>query len=315
MNSHNSSNNIKIHSNDFSYAYTQYDGNSINEQNIPKQIPKIFITYASITSFGSKKTNDSSSYVKLNECDGFLDDIIDIEHQSQLQLSEEDENIIEKQNAQKCIQRTSINEYNEISPMKIIIGDEYRTMVLIKNIPLFYKPQTLLNEILSYEYLEGKFNFFYLPYNNKANKNYGFALINFVNALHVVLFYEYFHKRYPKKYRSHSKKIELCFIDYDNNDLNKEAIYKEIILPYKYMGLFKEIYRKAVCVVKDVNLYGEGYFAVKSFGHRKTYIRNTTRVNTLYSNNNNESKCMGYDTLCLINNNNSNLKYSNDSYS
>lgn len=303
MNSHNSSNNL-------SYADTQYDGNSINEQNIPKQVPKVFITYPSITSFGSKKTNDSSSCLLLTECDGFLNDIADIEQQTQLQLSEEDENIIEKQNAQKCIQRTSINEYNEISPMKIIIGDENRTMVLMKNIPLFYKPQTLLNEILSYKYLEGKFNFFYLPYNNKDKKNYGFALINFVNALHVVLFYEYFHKRYLKIYKcSTNSKIELCFIDYDNNDLNKETIYKEIVLPYKYMRLFKEIYRKAVCVVKDVNLYGEGCFVVKSFGNRKRYKRNNTHLNTLYSNNI-DSTCKEYNTMSFINNNNSNDLYS-----
>ena len=271
MNVRNCSNNDSLHTqNDLSYADTLYDGNSIYEQNSSKQIPKIFITSPSITSFGSRKTKESSLCVKLNEYDGFLADVVDVEQQTQLQLSGEDESIIEKQNAQKCIQRTSINEYNEILPAKIIIGDENRTMVLMKNIPLFYKPQALLNEILSYKYLEGKFNFFYLPYNTKDNKNYGFALINFASSLHVVLFYEYFHKKYLKIYNScSSNKIELCFIDYDINDLNTETGYKEIILPYRYMGLFKEIYRKAVCVVKDVNLYGEGYFVVKSFGNGK----------------------------------------------
>jgi hypothetical protein len=101
----------------------------------------------------------------------------------------------------------------------------------------------------------------------------------------------------------------LCFIDYDNNDLNKETIYKEIVLPYKYMSLFKEIYRKAVCVVKDVNLYGEGCFVVKSFGNKKRYKRNNTQLNTLYSNNI-DSTCKEYNTMSFINNNNSNDLYS-----
>ena len=49
---------------------------------------------------------------------------------------------------------------NVIEPSKIIMGEETRTTVLIKNIPENYLPKELLNEFLANKDLKGKFNFF-----------------------------------------------------------------------------------------------------------------------------------------------------------
>ena len=155
---------------------------------------------------------------------------------------------------------------NVISPMKIILGEERRTTLLIKNIPLSYQPKDLLNELLTNEYLKGKFNFFYFPFNRRKNQNYGFSIINFTNPFHVILFYEMFNKKKFLKYIT-EKGLELSYIPYKNTHSSSiQEDNNEILIPLKYMKLFKQIYRQAVCIVKEVNCYNEGMFKVKTLG-------------------------------------------------
>ena len=150
--------------------------------------------------------------------------------------------------------------------MKIILGEERRTTLLIKNIPLGYQLKDLLNELLTNEYLKGKFNFFYLPFNRRKNQNYGFSIINFTNPFHVILFYEMFNKKKFLKYIT-EKGLELSYITYKNTHSSSiQEDNNEILIPLKYMKLFKQIYRQAVCIVKEVNCYNEGMFKVKTLG-------------------------------------------------
>ena len=122
----------------------------------------------------------------------------------------------------------NVTKKNLISPTKIILGDEQRTTILIKNIPPNYYPKDLLSELLANNDIKGKFNFFYLPFNSRKNENYGFSIINFVNPFHVILFYELYHKRKFSKYIT-EKSLEISYTNYfntkrveiveDNNDI------------------------------------------------------------------------------------------------
>lgn len=57
-----------------------------------------------------------------------------------------------------------------ISIDRIIIGEDKRTMVVIRNIPRKYTPRALFKEICSK--FNGKFNYFYLPYNKQVSQHY-----------------------------------------------------------------------------------------------------------------------------------------------
>jgi hypothetical protein len=63
---------------------------------------------------------------------------------------------------------------------------------MIRNIPIRYTEELLMKEL---EDFIGKFDCVYLPYDYENKGNKGFAFINFVNPLHIILFYEYFEGR------------------------------------------------------------------------------------------------------------------------
>ena len=71
--------------------------------------------------------------------------------------------------------------------IKRIICDEeeQRTTVMIRNIPNKYTQQKLL-ETLDSEGQQGRYDFLYLPIDQKNNCNVGYAFINFVSPLYIV---------------------------------------------------------------------------------------------------------------------------------
>ena len=245
---------------------------STEEQPTPKQIPKVFVSQSSFTSRGTKVTNDTDSSLLYNrsfsldndtESPVILESLVYPSHELTL-----NETRVGIEKAQMFIKKVTINEENEISPLKIILGEDKRTMIVMKNIPLHYKPKEVLNDMLRNEYINGRFNFFYLPYNENKKENFGFALINFIHPFHVIYFYEMYYKKYPKKFTpKKQKKFELFYADYyeDIND-SFSKIEKEFVLPNKYYNVFKDVYRKSVCVIKEKNFIGEGVFIVKSLG-------------------------------------------------
>ena len=135
----------------------------------------------------------------------------------------------------------------------IALGKETRTTVMIKNIPIKYDTKILLKEL---EHFDGKFNCLYMPYDYSKNGNKGYAFLNFVNPLHILLFYEWFHgkswlffeskkicdlyyanyqgieeiKNHAKNYKGNKKSF--LFIDLDEENINNI-----IEIPIKYLNL------------------------------------------------------------------------------
>ena len=82
----------------------------------------------------------------------------------------------------------------------------------------------------------------------------------------MILFFEMYHKKKFSKYIT-EKSLELSYINYKNsNTIQEDNI--DLLIPLKYLKLFKKIYRHAVCIVKDVNFCNEGMFRVKTLGRK-----------------------------------------------
>jgi hypothetical protein len=63
---------------------------------------------------------------------------------------------------------------------------------MIRNIPIKYTDDMLLKEL---EEFKGKFDCLYLPFDYEKYGNKGYAFINFVHPMHIVLFYEKFERK------------------------------------------------------------------------------------------------------------------------
>jgi len=81
--------------------------------------------------------------------------------------------------------------------------------MMIRNIPNKYTISALLEEINFY--YKGKFDFLYLPTDpQRNNSNLGFAFINFIDPLHILMFIKIFSSKRWKKYNS-TKQCELSY--------------------------------------------------------------------------------------------------------
>jgi len=120
---------------------------------------------------------------------------------------------IEKNTKEKKKKKNEISDENHflIKLEDIINGKDRRTTLMIKNIPNKYNSMAFLEEInITFK---GKYDFFYLPLDYKNNCNLGFAFINFIDPLHILLFYDtYCHKKW-KKFKS-DKICELAYAKY-----------------------------------------------------------------------------------------------------
>ena len=87
------------------------------------------------------------------------------------------------------INKQNLKEEQIINLDNIFSGKDTRTTVIIRNIPIKYT-----NEILIEEFSEfiGKYDCLYMPYDYERNGNRGYAFINFINPLHILYFYEKF---------------------------------------------------------------------------------------------------------------------------
>jgi hypothetical protein len=112
---------------------------------------------------------------------------------------------------------SGINYMNEAKPFKneknneecfdlkinlenILMGKDKRTFLMIRNVPNRYSLSNIVDEINTN--FMGKYDYINLPIDQETKKNLGYAFINFVDPLHIVLFYDtYFNKKW-NKYRS-----------------------------------------------------------------------------------------------------------------
>ena len=85
----------------------------------------------------------------------------------------------------------------------IVTGKDTRTTVMIRNIPIKYTDDILIEALKDFN---GKYDCLYMPYDYKKNGNKGYAFINFVNPLHILYFYEKFN---GKKW-AHFESSKIC---------------------------------------------------------------------------------------------------------
>ena len=136
----------------------------------------------------------------------------------------------------------------------IASGKDIRTTIMIRNIPIKYT-ENILND--TFKEFHGKYDCLYMPYDYEKKGNKGYAFINFINPLHILLFYEKFN---GKKW-DHFESPKICELNMAHfqgvNEIQKHAKnYKElkkacftksndkIVIPSKYLMKLKKRYPK-----------------------------------------------------------------------
>ncbi len=186
------------------------------------------------------------------------------------------------------------NNYYLDSPKNIIHLDnvlklkDKRTTIIIRHIPNRYDLEFLMNEININFF--GKYDCLYLPMDFVNNSNLGFGFINFIDPIHILLFYtefigkkwNYFNsgKRCQLAYAKIQGKNELLkyiykknglnnsdknrindllyksfYISNDNNNNNKNKYYPLIEIPMKYFNVFKNYYPYSLCHIKNESIF------------------------------------------------------------
>ena len=141
----------------------------------------------------------------------------------------------------------------------IVTGKDTRTTVMIRNIPIKYTDEILIEALNEFN---GKYDCLYMPYDYEKNGNKGYAFINFINPLHILYFYEKFNGKKWVHFES-SKICELNCAHFQGiNEIQKHAKnYKgqkkpsyysrnenndNMIIPSKYILKLKKRFPKMV---------------------------------------------------------------------
>ena len=107
---------------------------------------------------------------------------------------------------------------NIININNIINNKDKRTTLIIKNIPNKYTIPLLLIE-LNHNFAN-KFDVIYLPQDKINDCNLGYGFINFINSIHLILFYEEFMGKKWNFFKSQKR----CFLAYSNYQGKNELI-------------------------------------------------------------------------------------------
>ena len=147
-------------------------------------------------------------------------------------------------------------EKNLLDLDHIVSGKDTRTTVMIRNIPIKYTDEILIEEL---EEFKGKFDCLYMPFDYEKKGNKGYAFINFVNPLHILYFHEQFNgkkwqlfesskicelnsanfqgiyeiQKHSKNYKGYKKPLFYC-------EQNKNNKNENVIIPSKYLLKLKE---------------------------------------------------------------------------
>lgn len=137
-----------------------------------------------------------------------------------------------------------------------------------------YTSKSLLNELDSKIAITHKINFYYF---SKSKLNTNIAVVNFINPLHIIYFYHLFHKKTFDKYNNTNDKIIISFLNtsinnncklitnINNTNNTSLGVNSDVLIPLQYMKLFKKVFPKSVCVIKEMNYCNEGLFIVKRY--------------------------------------------------
>ena len=149
------------------------------------------------------------------------------------------------------------SENNKLNLDDIISGKDTRTTVMIRNIPIKYTDEMLIEAL---EEFKGKYDCLYLPFDYEKNGNKGYAFINFVHPLHILYFHDKFSGKKWELFES-SKICELNMANFQGiseiqkhaknyKGIKKPKFYKKknqkdkFIIPSKYLGKLKERFQK-----------------------------------------------------------------------
>ena len=182
-------------------------------------------------------------------------------------------------NFQKTFSRRSTDESSnsntknlKIDILNIILKEEKRTMIILEKIPFKLSHKNFIEEIDSKGFKE-KYNLICFRH---LNSKYINIYINFIHEFHIISFFETFNNR---KMNSIGKIINLKYSNLNEYELKAIINYKDILIefnelnnifqqieiPLSYLTVFKKINPKAVCIIKEENMYKEGKFLVKKF--------------------------------------------------
>ena len=210
--------------------------------------------------------------------------------QNYSQLINQYQNIYNNNNNNRLIQ--NCNQINttknclkdkKIKIEDIIIGKEKRTTLMLRNIPNKYTLNNIVEEIDKSFW--GKYDYINLPIDYERKLNLGYSFINFVDPMHIILFYETYYMKKWSKYKS-DKKINLSFADKQGKkDINckddqtyfaiddKRFIFNslqpKIEIPICHLNFFRKIYPNSVCIIEDKHgFYNDKCFIVKHLGKK-----------------------------------------------
>ena len=167
----------------------------------------------------------------------------------------------------------SEKEKNIINLMDIFQCKDMRTTLMIKNIPNKYTISSFLEEIN--ENFKNTYDIFYLPIDYINKCNLGFAFINFLEPLHIILFYELYRGKKWKKFNS-DKICELLYakfqgrkelithfekgkvLTFDTEDKRPLILpvphhFPKINLPCYYLEFFIKLYPYISYKIKNTN--------------------------------------------------------------
>ena len=165
-----------------------------------------------------------------------------------------DNNLNGNSNLNNNVNNNSFNkgEKNLLNLDDIVSGKDTRTKVMIRNIPIKYTDDILIEAL---DEFKGKYDCLYMPFDYEKKGNKGYAFINFVNPLHILYFHEKFYgKKWPLfesskicelnsanfqgiyEIQKHSKnykgyKKPLFYSEQNNNNVHNESV----IIPSKYL--------------------------------------------------------------------------------
>ena len=153
---------------------------------------------------------------------------------------------------------------------------------MLRNIPNKYKLNDLVKEIDKSFW--GKYDYINLPIDYERKLNLGYAFINFVEPLHIILFYETYHNKRWMLYKS-DKKMDMTYADkqgkkdinckdeqtyyaqYDNR-FNFKSLNPKIQIPIRYLDYFRKIYPKSACIEEKCPIYQNPCFQVLNLGKK-----------------------------------------------
>ena len=271
------------------------EGNIINDN---KKKEKLIKTKSKKEKHKKNKKNFSNLYIKdkfnnINELNGenIISKELDKDQSNQLNKngkinkSKKFNPIPDSEKAKNIINLSNILQYKDP-----------RTTLMIKNIPNKYTINSFLEEID--ENFKGTYDIFYLPIDYVNKCNLGFAFINFIEPLHIILFYELYRGKKWRKFNSkkkcellyakfqgrkelisHFERGKILFLDSEEKKpliLPVPSFYPKIKFPFSYLSIFTklypyisyEIFDRTIPENKDDFNYLKSFFSIKGkFSH------------------------------------------------